>query len=283
MAKVYDKFTGKWVRKGGREWRKARKREAEVIGQIDPGQLIKEIDRWERQQGIPYRTYPTARAELHRMARRQERFGGGGGLAGRRGAAEPAAPAYRPTGWSWYKPRAAVEEQPHLGVINRLLPYMAQEDVETLMGQLYTAGGGAGGPFRKYLGATPLPAYRPPTALGQPREGYKEAMKSISGILGGIKDDTGKAWAQTVWDVYRDWTKRGRMRTSEEEQVFKARLDELMASVPQGAEPYAAALQRLVVPTVRDPAREWYEMPAQQRTGRTNWAALGYRWNPAWM
>lgn len=187
---------------------------------------------------------------------------------------------YGPTGvGDWYVPGAKVPGQPHLRDINKLLQYMAPEDVETLTRQLYVAGKGAKGPFREYLGATGYGG-----ELAVPGRPYEEDLQTISGILGGIKNPTARAWAQAVFDAYRDWTPPTGMRSSEQEQVFKARVEELMGNIPKAAQPYAAAIQRLVVPTTRDPRREWYEMPEAMRTAPTNWAiAAGLTRNPAWM
>ena len=210
--------------------------------------------------------------------------------------------------WSWYAPQAQVADQPHLAVINRLLPYLSPEDREVMARQLYIAGGGTAGPFASYLsataaGATPaapqgavvqpfgqapasgwLSAIRGTAAPAAKTGTYEDVLKSIEGVLENIPDNTAKAWAQSVFRAYRDYTPTTGMRGAEEEAVLKARLDELFASVPESAEPYAAAMQRLVQPSVRRPEYEWYELRAPQRTAPTNWSTAGnLRWNPAWM
>lgn len=281
----------------------------------------------------------------------------------------------------WYAPSGSVEDQPHLGIINQLLPYMNEDDVATMSRQLYVAGGGRTGPFADYLrasqirnpvyggrnrepskagwkrwtnwvesqglvpadaaewwsnrplegrvtdwedwwenrpasvgqdvgapvtaaptttgapggqlqtytpGATTTPAATPgewPTVPGRPAVPgtYRATLNSIERILSGIPDQTAKDWARAVFNVYRDWTRRTGVRTTEEEQVFQSQLEELMNNIPESAQPYAAALQRLVQPTVRNPSREWYELPAAERTAPTNWSVLGYTQNPQWM
>jgi len=197
-------------------------------------------------------------------------------------------PPERYAGWSrWYAPGAAVPDQPHLARINELLPFLGAEDVEALTRQMFVASKGAAGPYAKYLqaGAEGRPIYRevggfpaPPTA-GE----AGDAEPQIRAILRKITDPVARAWAQAVFDVYRDWTPQVGMRGAEEEAVFQAQLEELFGQVPDAAQPYAATLQRLVQPTVRAPAREWYEMPEAERTAPTHWGQIGYRWNPAWM
>lgn len=204
-----------------------------------------------------------------------------------------------------YAPTAAVADQPYLEVINRLLPYMARDDVEALSKQLYTAGGGAGGPFAGYLGLGAPGTALSPTATssvtwpGRPWSGssfwgttpaapaapttYENTLAGIEGVLAKIPDATAKAWAQAVFSVYRNYTPSTGMRRGESEAVLKAQMDELFASVPESAQPYAAAMQRLVQPTVRNVAREFYELRAPERTAPTNWAALGYTSNPQWL
>ena len=113
---------------------------------------------------------------------------------------------------------------------------------------------------------------------------YQDVLKQISGVLSSIQDPTAQAWAQSVFDVYQDWTPQMGMRTSEEEAVFQAQLADLFENVPEAAQPYAAVLQRLVMPTIRRPGQEWYELAAPERTTPTNLKeALNLRWNPAWM
>ncbi|NIN65403.1 MAG: hypothetical protein GTO63_12040 [Anaerolineae bacterium] len=182
--------------------------------------------------------------------------------------------------WPWYAPTAEVKGQEYLGDINRMLPYMAPEDVEVLTRQLYLAGGGKQGPFKTYLKAKPGP--RTPTWRTRGRKPYRKATRQIRRILAGIKDPTARAWAQAVFDTYGDWRPKRGMRSAEQQQVFGARMEELMSNIPGAAQPYAAAIQRLVQPTVRRPGYEWYEMPARMRTAPTNWRVLGYQYNPAW-
>lgn len=202
-----------------------------------------------------------------------------------------AAPAGRYARWGtppkmegWYAPEAQVEGQEHVALINRLLPYMAPADMETLARQLYIAGGGETGPFKTYKGAPSgaLPAGipgPPPAQAG----GYGKTLGAIEQVLDKIEDTTARGWARAVFDVYKDYTRRAGVRTAGQEAAFQAQMEELFASIPGTAQPYAAAMQRLVQPTVVSPAREWYELREQERTAPTHWGQLGYRWNPAWM
>lgn len=316
-------MAGPGVYRRRREKKAREKEELRLLQQMDAEEWLKDIDRWEQSQGIPYRTYTGARAELHKMATRQSKLEGSWMPSGRGAGGVPVStpwlqnPAYVPWAapggeygrWGtrqnmgWYAPKAEVADQPWLTTINRLLPYMNPDDQTTMARQLYTAGGGAGGPFGGYLGTgvggvqTPVPPSPPASPWsggwgkkqqrGVPKTPapatYKKTLQSIQGVLDKIPDETARAWARSVFDIYTDMTKQTGMRGSEEEAMFKAQLDEMFASVPESAQPYAAALQRLVVPTVRRPAQEFYEKTAEQRTSPTHWGvAANLRWNPAW-
>lgn len=190
-----------------------------------------------------------------------------------------------PTGWDWYRPKGKKkgEQYKYLGVINRMLPYMAPEDVKTLTRQLHIA---APGVYKGYLGATTPTVPPAPTVETEAKgEGsYQRNLKAIQGVIGSIPNKEAKAWASSVFDVYLDNTPEAGMRTRAQEAMFKAQLDELMEGIPESAQPYAAAMQRLVMPTVAMPAREWYEMPQEMRTAPTSWVtAAGYKWNPMWL
>lgn len=127
-------------------------------------------------------------------------------------------------------------------------------------------------------GGKPAPTPPPPIRPGT----HRSTLRSISQILRKIEDPTAKAWAEAVFNVYRDWTPSKGIRTTEEQAMFDAQLGDLFNNVPEAAQLYASALQRLVVPSVSRPEQEWYEMPEAQRTSPANWRALGLRANPMW-
>lgn len=293
MVRVYNPWTNTYMQRGSKEWQRSRK---ERLGFL---QEMERLGAPEVTESRPYRAEEmTTPGEAYWRQRQR--------LEGRLGAAPraPAVPSWlkepwyqpwtaaegqygrwsTPENWSWYAPEAQLKGQPWAAIVNRMLPYMSPEDRPTVARQLYTAGGGAEGPFASYLqvGAQPQGA---PGGVPAPPEArdYSQTLASISAVLEKIPDKTARDWAKSVFDVYQDWTGQTGMRTAEQEAMFKAQLEEMFAAVPEGAQPYSAALQRLVMPTVRTPAREWYEMPAYMRTAPTNWRALGYAANPAWM
>jgi hypothetical protein len=267
------------------------------------------------------------------------------------------------TRWTgWYNPGATVADQPALGPQNQLLKFMNPDDVEALARQSYVAGGGAEGPFARYLkarqfgqpvfsppgdvwegpppsqpGIPPTGGYRDPVSgewvhkwergrgqnlppgvgmgppepfpgkpypgrpdvgiepweqrppagppgvpQGSPQERHQQTLAEIWRILSTIEDPTARAWAEAVFDVYQDYTPGMGMRSRMDQEAFKAHLDEMMANIPEAAQPYAPMLERLVMPTVRFPAQEWYEKPEAERTASTNWSVLGLTRNPQW-
>jgi hypothetical protein len=148
---------------------------------------------------------------------------------------------------------------------------------------LYTIGGGETGPFANYLSATATPGASAPTPPAGTVSTYDDVLNAIGGIFANIPDQTAKNWVQSVFDVYRDFTQPTGMRSSEQEATFQAQLGELFSSIPDEAQPYAAMIQRIVVPTIRRPELEWYELPAGQRTSPSNLrTALNLTSNPMW-
>jgi hypothetical protein len=174
----------------------------------------------------------------------------------------------------WYQPITHPRVDRPYRVASKLLPFLGTtEDIQTVARQIYT---GAKGQFgtSKYL--TPPP-------YGAREEPGTDVGTAVQKILGQIKDSRARAWAKSVWDVYRDYTPQEGMRTREQQLMLRAMMEELMSDVPSEAQPYASIMQRLVMPTVRRPAREWYELPEHRRTTATQWGTLGYTRNPQWM
>ncbi|MFX1300893.1 MAG: hypothetical protein ACFFDE_08110 [Promethearchaeota archaeon] len=190
-----------------------------------------------------------------------------------------APPRFRRRKWqlgSWYKPIAApTKEYKEASAISKLLPFLGTtEDIQTVARQLYAKAGGKYG-AEQYLKPPPYGA-----RAAAPTTDFGSAVETA---LGAIKDVKARSWAKSVWDIYREFTPTEGMRTREQQMMLRAMMEELMADVPDEAQPYAAIMQRLVMPTVRRPAREWYELPEHLRSTATQWGALGYTRNPQWM
>jgi hypothetical protein len=190
----------------------------------------------------------------------------------------------------WWKPVKISKAQKkkgygHLGVINALLPYMSDVDVDVMRRQVYTGAGGEKGLAEQFKGYIPVPPVGPPpTTVSAARPGgIGTAYRDINKALGGIKDKTAQNWAKSVFDIYKAYTPKRGMRSRLQEKMLQTELDELFANVPEAAQPYAAAMQRLVKPTVAMPGLEWYQMPQAYRTAPTSWSAMGYTRNPMWM
>lgn len=222
MAKVWDPFAGKMVEKGSPEWKRQRASELGVLRELDPEGTLKWMDR--ERMG-----YPTARGQLHREARRQGRMEGDTTPTGGRGAKDttpdwlkqpwrnlyPSSPGEY-TRWGqrgerkyrhwdeWYAPEGQVEDQPHLAIINRLLPYMNAVDAETLSRQLYISSEGRKGPFKEYLRSTNRlrPMYGPPKREPRAWDRWYDTVDLRGNVDKGIK---------------RWWNKRPKGDTTDEE------------------------------------------------------------------
>ena len=142
-------------------------------------------------------------------------------------------------------------------VLNWLAPQFGVEDIGDVARHLYTAAGGAEGPFAGYLGAQPGALTREQQRIPRADE-FGALSRAREAIQAADLEPGTRDWIQGALDMGLDLTREGvtgRFQRTREQQIrLESDLEVYLSAPPtQEASQWAQWLSRLILPTAMYP------------------------------